>query len=583
MHQRAWRGGRRLLLCLLLWPFISVPLAPEACARPGGGAALLTAPTSPWGLHVVHRSAGKALLEWEFVEGDIQGFKLRKSPQAGVHPDPVEFPNGFRAAFSWTIESGYDDTLVYLPIFTSRGLSFTLFVTTDFIGYSGFLNWTQVAYLHGQGVEIGNFTVNHAPLIDDRALTLRYTPAGACTVAVEGDTLRTYVAGGSLDLDVDLTDAGVYYLADLVAYLDAQPDYEATLLYDAGTYGPNRSQWLDEIAGLPIGEGVPACTLTTEYGVHDDEELRTEILNAQTELEDQLELTDPTYRCRVLAYPEHAHRQRAMSIVNELGYLAARSGPPGPHPFRSQGLYRAGFTTSYEIPLSWPQPKNEWDEATTRSTFAAEIVGWKANLEWAIILTHYEDEADSQHVEWMIDEIASDPEVWIAPFGEVAAYLDGFGTDVGVPVTAPGVASAWLHDVSETDTTYVVVTTYNSDREESGWSNEIAIPPLVSAVNQPTPLPSAKSVPLPRALPNPVVSETTLELLCPVPGPARVEIIGVSGRVARTLDLGSVPAGMQRVLWDGRDESGRPAAAGVYWIRLRTGAGTQVGKAVVRR
>jgi peptidoglycan/xylan/chitin deacetylase (PgdA/CDA1 family) len=534
-------------------------------------------------LHVVQRSAEKACLEWQFLEGDIKGFKLRRSAQPGVHPDPVEFPNGCRAAFTWTTESGYDDTLAYLPIFTSRGLSFTLFVSTGFIGGSGFLNWPEVAFLRGQGVEIGNFTVNHAPLIDDRALALRYSPALACTVAVEGDTLRTYVDGDSLDLEVVLTDASVYYLADLVGYLDAQPDYEATLLYDAGTYGPNRSQWLDEIAGFPIGDGVPACTLTTEYGVHDDDELRTEILDAQAELEDQLEHIDPGYRCRVLAYPEHAHRQRAMSIVNELGYLAARSGPPGPHPFRSQGMYRAGFTTSYEVPLSWPQPRNDWDEATTRSTFQTEIAEWKSNLEWAVILTHHEGEADSQHVAWMIDEIAADPEVWIAPFGQVAAYLDSFATDVGVPVAGEGVASAWLNDLSETDTTYVVVTMYNSAREESGWSNEIAIPPLVSATSESSPPSLVEAWHLPRALPNPVVSQTTLELLCPVAGPARVEIIGVSGRVARTFDLGWVPAGRRRVPWDGRDGSGRPAAAGVYWIRLRTGAGTQVGKAVVRR
>ena len=83
---------------------------------------------------------------------------------------------------------------------------------------------------------------------------------------------------------------------------------------------------------------------------------------------------------------------------------------------------------------------------------------WKANLEWRVMLTHNESEADSLHIEWMIDEISSDPEIWIAPFGEVAAYLDSFATDVGVPVVGEGVASAWLHNVSETDTTYVVVT-----------------------------------------------------------------------------------------------------------------------------
>jgi hypothetical protein len=183
----------------------------------------------------------------------------------------------------------------------------------------------------------------------------------------------------------------------------------------------------------------------------------------------------------------------------------------------------------------------------------------------------------------MIDEICSDPEVWIAPFGQVAAYLDSFATDVGVPVAGDGVASAWLRGLSEVDTTYVVVTMYNEAREESGWSNEIAIAPLATAARRPCSVFRPEPTQPPRAVPNPFMTETTLELAVPVAGPLRVEIFSVSGRWMRTYDLGRVSAGAHRVLWDGRDGSGRPAAAGVYWVRVRTGAGTQAGKVVLRR
>jgi hypothetical protein len=272
-----------------------------------------------------------------------------------------------------------------------------------------------------------------------------------------------------------------------------------------------------------------------------------------------------------------------MSILNELGYAGARSGPIGQRPFCSEGAYHAGFTTTYEVPLSWPRPENEWDEETTRSRFQARMEEWKANTEWAVLLVHGEEVSDSLHVEWMIDEIASDPEIWIAPFGQVAAYLDSFATDVGVPGIGPGVASAWLHGLSETDTTYVVVTAYNADREESDWSNEIALPPLAAVDSEHWPQTLVETLPPPRALPNPVLAEATLEFVCPLAGPVQVEIFGVSGRVTRRFGLGWAPAGVQRVLWNGRDGSGRPAAAGVYWIRVRTGAKHQVGKVVVRR
>jgi hypothetical protein len=183
----------------------------------------------------------------------------------------------------------------------------------------------------------------------------------------------------------------------------------------------------------------------------------------------------------------------------------------------------------------------------------------------------------------MIDEISSDPEIWIAPYGEVAAYLNDFATDVGIPVTAAGVASAWLHGLSQTDTTHVVVTSYNAACEESGWSNEIALPPQVTPSPERPLASEVEGLPTPRALPNPMVAETTLEFVSPVAGPARVEIFSVSGRAARAFDLGWVPAGMQRLLWDGRDDSGRPVAAGIYWVRVHTGGGAQVGKVVLRR
>jgi hypothetical protein len=534
-------------------------------------------------LCVVQRTQAATRLQWQFEPGDIQGFKLHKGALPSVHPDPVTFPDGCRAAFTWTTDDGLEANLAFAPIFISRGFSFTAFVNPCWIGNPGRLSWGDLRDLHGQGIEIANHTQNHVPLIDDRALTLEYLGVCSCTVVVDAGVLRTYIGAGCVDLEVELEDPTVYYLVDLAAHLDAQADYASVLLYAPNRQYATQSRWLDPVVGLSIGQGAPPGTLTTIRGVHDDAELCAEILDAQFALENSLQLLDPAYRCRTLAFPHHAHRQRAMSILNELGCLAARSGPIGERPFYSEGRYSAGFTTSYEVPLSWPRPENEWDEAATRAMFQARMAEWKANAEWAVLMVHDESVSDSLHVEWMIDEISSDSEVWIAPFGQVAAYLDSFATDVGVPATEEGVASAWLYGLSETDTTYVVVTAYNDAREESGWSNEVATPPLVSAAGRVRPVIRPELLAGPRVFPNPFTTETTFEFLVPVSGPLRIEILNVSGRLARAYDMGWVPVGVQRVPWDCRDGSGQPVAAGVYWVRVRTSAGAQMGKAVLRR
>jgi hypothetical protein len=71
-----------------------------------------------------------------------------------------------------------------------------------------------------------------------------------------------------------------------------------------------------------------------------------------------------------------------------------------------------------------------------------------------------------------------------------------------------------------------------------------------------------------RAYPNP--TEATTEILLRVPEPARgsIEIHDTTGRLIRTIPVGDLPVGESMVDWDGRDESGREMAAGVYFARF---------------
>jgi len=73
------------------------------------------------------------------------------------------------------------------------------------------------------------------------------------------------------------------------------------------------------------------------------------------------------------------------------------------------------------------------------------------------------------------------------------------------------------------------------------------------------------------ALPNPFLGATTVRFAMAEAGPARVEIYDTNGRRIRVLVDDVVSAGEHELAWDGRDESGRDTASGVYFVHLRAG------------
>ncbi|MCA9753376.1 MAG: T9SS type A sorting domain-containing protein [Gemmatimonadetes bacterium] len=66
-------------------------------------------------------------------------------------------------------------------------------------------------------------------------------------------------------------------------------------------------------------------------------------------------------------------------------------------------------------------------------------------------------------------------------------------------------------------------------------------------------------------------------------GSARVLVTDVQGRRVQTIAAGRLAAGRQTLTWDGRDALGRSAAAGVYFLRLDTGLGTESKRVVLLR
>jgi len=83
--------------------------------------------------------------------------------------------------------------------------------------------------------------------------------------------------------------------------------------------------------------------------------------------------------------------------------------------------------------------------------------------------------------------------------------------------------------------------------------------------------------------PNPFSHSTTIRFHLPRPGRAELRILDVRGRVVRTLKDGECPAGTNALVWDARNDGGRPVAPGVYFARLRAGALVRTGRLVLAR
>lgn len=83
--------------------------------------------------------------------------------------------------------------------------------------------------------------------------------------------------------------------------------------------------------------------------------------------------------------------------------------------------------------------------------------------------------------------------------------------------------------------------------------------------------------------PNPFNPATTIAF--DVPSASRVELAvhDLLGQRVRELASGDLPAGRHRVVWDGRDGTGRPSASGAYFVTMHTGSFRAVRKMLLLR
>jgi len=84
-----------------------------------------------------------------------------------------------------------------------------------------------------------------------------------------------------------------------------------------------------------------------------------------------------------------------------------------------------------------------------------------------------------------------------------------------------------------------------------------------------------------RVYPNPFNPSTTVEFSVPKQGPVAVRVYDLQGRQVSTLTDTSLPAGVYRVKWDGRDRAGRAASSGVYFANIESAGGRQAARLIL--
>jgi agmatine/peptidylarginine deiminase len=102
----------------------------------------------------------------------------------------------------------------------------------------------------------------------------------------------------------------------------------------------------------------------------------------------------------------------------------------------------------------------------------------------------------------------------------------------------------------------------------------------VSQENQGLPLSKTGML---QARPNPMSNQAWIDFQLAQRSRAVLSVYNIAGRKVKTLSAGYMEAGRHMVRWDGRDDRGREAAAGVYFISLETDAGLWKARLIVLR
>lgn len=170
--------------------------------------------------------------------------------------------------------------------------------------------------------------------------------------------------------------------------------------------------------------------------------------------------------------------------------------------------------------------------------------------------------------------------------GHVAQIVDGntFMEEASSP-TAPysiggGIAST-LSDIDGDGLIEVLVGAFDGG---NAAVTHVFDTDVAAAVAEGEVLPGMTAPTLGQNYPNPLNPTTTIRYEIGSAGPVSLRIYDVQGALVRTLVDGErQEAGPHRTSWDGRDNSGHPAASGQYYYQVVTPEGSSARKMILLR
>ncbi len=81
--------------------------------------------------------------------------------------------------------------------------------------------------------------------------------------------------------------------------------------------------------------------------------------------------------------------------------------------------------------------------------------------------------------------------------------------------------------------------------------------------------------------PNPFNPRTNIQFYLPRPAQVKLDVFDILGRKVATLVNDRISNGIHTLTWDGQNDSGQPAASGVYFYRLQAGEHVQSRKMIL--
>lgn len=83
--------------------------------------------------------------------------------------------------------------------------------------------------------------------------------------------------------------------------------------------------------------------------------------------------------------------------------------------------------------------------------------------------------------------------------------------------------------------------------------------------------------------PNPFNPSTTISFEQTKAAPAQITVYNLKGQAVKHFELGNADKGLNKVTWNGTDDSGQPVSNGVYYFRLKSGSYTSTKKMVLMK